>query len=385
MRMLISLTLGLILYAGQTFADTEVREEQIYLPIQVGDHLDKIEALIVRPIKGEKFPIALIINGSSLADPSAARADWLAKMAHDYAHRGWLAASIIWPGYGHSSGRFRDDGGNCTAPRVADFLNEHGAELGAALVAIRQRSDVDPSLALGVGVSIGGASMLNLGAQSGHPLAAIINISGGVYHSTHWADAPNCSLFQSDLIQTVSKFGAENPTPTLWIYAQNDPHFGPDLVNQMIAGYRSQGGNADLVMLPPFGTDGHTLYRNDASALINPNIDDFLRRNRLPSMNRGAFMPFLSRLTPAERLVGETYLLSVTEKAMAMSKDSSKIYRHYGDRTLEGAREEALSLCRKDNGDSCRIVAENQDLISGWEDIVLGLAPTKPDTNSPLN
>ncbi|KGK92403.1 signal peptide protein [Pseudomonas syringae pv. tomato] len=370
MRTIVSLMLSLMLYMGQAYADTEVRDEQIFLPIQIGDHVEKIEALIVRPVEGEKFPLALIINGTSRDGPSAARADWLAGMAHDYAHRGWLAASIIWPGYGYSSGSFVDNGGDCVAPKVADFLGAHGSELAAALAALRQRSDIDPSLALGVGVSIGGVSMLNLGAQSGHPLAAIINISGGVAHSTHWVDAPNCSLFQSDLVQTVARFGAENPTPTLWIYAQNDHHFGPDLVSRMIAGYRSQGGKADLVMLPTLGEDGHTLYRNDASALINPNIDDFLRRNRLPAMNDSAFTAFLSRLTPIERTDGEVYALSVTEKALAMSKNSNKIYQHYGDRTLEGAREKALTLCQKDNGDSCRIVAENQELMPGWQDVI---------------
>ncbi|MEE4674558.1 hypothetical protein V2K57_09265 [Pseudomonas alliivorans] len=371
MQRLISLALGLMLYVGQAHSETNVREEQLLLPIHAGAHVENIEALVVRPVDGEKLPIALIVNGSSAEDPSAAHADWLSSMAHDFAHRGWLAVSIVWPGYGHSTGRFMNEGGNCAAPQVANFLEAHGEELGAALAALRERPDVDPTLALGVGISIGGASMLNLGARSGHPLAAIINISGGVYHYSKAGTAdPDCSLYQADLIRTVTRFGAGNSTPTLWIYAKNDPFFGPDLVDQMIAGYRSQGGIADLVMLAPFGKDGHTLFKNEASVLINPHIDDFLRRNRLPAMNHSALLPLLSRLIPTESTRAQAYLLSVTEKAMAMSGNSSKIYWHYGARTIDEAREKALARCRKDNGDSCRIVVENQSLIGGWQAVV---------------
>ncbi len=122
-----------------------------------------------------------------------------------------------------------DEAGNCTNPDVARFLDTHGEELGAALAALRKRPDVDPSLALGVGISIGGASMLDLAARPDHPLAAVINISGGVYHySTMGSPEADCSLYQADLVRNFTTFGTNNPTPTLWMYAENDPYFSPD-------------------------------------------------------------------------------------------------------------------------------------------------------------
>ena len=366
-----TITFGLMLFASQPRADSLVSEEQLLLPIQIDSNIEKIEALIVRPVKEGKYPIALIVNGSAATSPSAAHADWLAHIAHDFAHRGWLAASIVWPGYGGSTGNFMNEGGTCTNPNVARFLDAHGRELGAALAAVRERPDVDPSLAVGVGISIGGASMLDLAGQPSHPLTAVINISGGVYHYTNVGSADsNCSLYQTDLVRNLTKFGKDNPTPTLWIYAENDPFFSPDLVGRMITGYRSGGGNAELALLPRFGKDGHSLYKQEANTLLKPHIEDFLRSNRLPAMDDSALMPLLSKLAPEDRAGAEAYLQSVTEKAMAMSKESNSIYWYYGARSLKTARKQALSNCRKATGKPCQLVAQNMELIDGWQDVV---------------
>lgn len=116
-----TITFGLMLFASQPRADSLVSEEQLLLPIQVDSHIEKIEALIVRPVKEGKYPIALIVNGSAATSPSAAHADWLAHIAHDFAHRGWLAASIVWPGYGRSTGNFMNEGELAPIPTWHDF------------------------------------------------------------------------------------------------------------------------------------------------------------------------------------------------------------------------------------------------------------------------
>lgn len=374
MRHLMAFVIALTMYASLAYADSAVREEQLLLPIHIGARHEKIEALIVRPVRAGKFPIALIVNGSAAPHESDAHADWLAHIAHDFAHRGWLAVSVVWPGYGRSTGRFIDEAGNCTNPDVARFLDTHGKELGAALATLRKRPDVDPSLALGVGISIGGASMLDLAAQPDHPLAAVINISGGVYHySTAGSPDANCSLYSADLVRNFTHFGSHNPTPTLWLYAENDPYFGPDLVARMVDGYRSQGGDADYVALPPYGQDGHTLYKHQANTLLKPHIEDFLKAHHFPAMHDDGLMPMLSTLTPADRTEAEAYLLSVTEKAMAKSGEAGGVFWDYDEHSLKAARQKALGNCRKATGKSCRIVAQNTQLMAGWQATVAPL------------
>ncbi|MFH7422663.1 hypothetical protein RA276_29075, partial [Pseudomonas syringae pv. tagetis] len=60
-----TLVVALLVYSSQACADDEVREEQLLLPIHIDAHREKVEALIVRPARAGKFPVALIINGSA--------------------------------------------------------------------------------------------------------------------------------------------------------------------------------------------------------------------------------------------------------------------------------------------------------------------------------
>ncbi|KPX31921.1 MULTISPECIES: alpha/beta hydrolase family protein [Pseudomonas syringae group] len=353
-------------YVIQAHAQTSVREENILLPIQIGSHTETVETLVVRPLEGSKFPIALIVNGSFEASPSAEHADWLAHLAHDFANRGFLAASIVWPGYGRSSGKFWDNGGTCVNPNVAGFLDAHGKELRAMLESLRKRSDVDPSLAVGVGISIGGASMLELAAEENHPLTAVINISGGVYHYMKVGsfDA-ECELYQAELVRNMAFFGKDNPTPTLWFYAENDPFFGPVLVKKMLQAYREEGGVAKLVALHRFGKNGHTLYKIEAAALLNSHIDSFLRLNYLPALDDSGLIRLLSGLTPAQRVDAQGYLQSSTEKALAVSEKTGRIYWHYAARTLDLARKLAVSDCQRATNEPCHLLAENMSVTSG--------------------
>ncbi|PWC91357.1 hypothetical protein TSH100_00205 [Azospirillum sp. TSH100] len=359
--------IGFSLIAEQCAAGDTVKEERLQLPIQVGSVAEQLETLVVRPVAGDRFPLVLIVNGSAGASPSEMHPDWLAQMAHDFAHRGWIAASVVWPGYGRSTGTFMNKAGDCAQPNVSLFLDAHGDELAAALAALRNRSDVDPSTTLGVGVSIGGASMLDLAGRKDRPLTAAVNISGGVYHYTKVGVAEsNCSLYQDDLVRNFSGFGRDNPTPTLWIYAANDPYFGPDLAQRLLSGYRSEGGNVEFVGLPPFEKDGHTLYKQEASVLLNPRIDDFLRRNHLPAMSNEALAPLLSVLPAADRSSAQRYLKSATEKAAAMGDGGDGFFWFYGAQSIEDARQHALTVCQEKGVKNCRIVAENMQLAEGW-------------------
>jgi hypothetical protein len=45
----------------------------------------------------------------------------------------------------------------------------------------------------------------------------------------------------------------------LWLLAENDHYLGLALGRRMFEAYTSAGGPAQLQVLPPFGTDGHSL------------------------------------------------------------------------------------------------------------------------------
>lgn len=351
-----------IFMSATCFADPTVVEERLALPVEIVGHIEHLDALIVRPTDVSRHPIALIVNGSSQA-PSSLHASGLAHLAHDFAHRGWLAASIVWRGYGSSSGTLQDEAGTCTRPDVARFLDAHADDLMAALASLRSRPDVDPNVTLGLGVSIGGVSMLDLAARPNHPLTAVINISGGLYHDARpFAPNPACGQFEADLVREISSFGAA-AVPTLWLYAKNDPWFRPELVKRMLTGYRTGGGRADFTMFPPFRSDGHTLFKWEANDLTEPKIDDFLRANHLPAMEpEEAFTPLLAALDIDERRDLETYLRAPTEKALTIPARGHGVYWNFASRSLDDARERALAHCQQVSRQQCHIVAENRNL-----------------------
>ncbi|GGF00697.1 hypothetical protein GCM10011611_02860 [Aliidongia dinghuensis] len=360
------------LHCTASAADPTVVEEQTALPVTIAGHAEQLETLIVRPVTGTRLPIALIVNGSS-KEPRSLHAEGLAHLAHDFAHRGWLAAAIAWRGYGGSSGTVQNEAGTCIRPEVARFLDAHADDLEAALISLRTRPDVDRNVALGLGVSIGGVSMLDLAARPDRPLTAVVNVSGGLYHDARqFEQNPACGPFEADLAGEVSSFGAAR-VPTLWLYAENDPWFRPELVGRMLDGYRGSGGKADFTMFPPIGTDGHTLFKWAANDLTEPKIEDFLRANALPAMEgTEAFGSLMSTLAARDRSSVEDYLRAPTEKALALPSDGNGAYWNFASRSIEDARQQALAHCRTASGKPCRIVAENRNLLPTWRDALAG-------------
>lgn len=350
-----------------------VHTESLQIPVGAAGNEATLDSYLVRPSAQGKYPLALIVNGSLGANQVAGdvRADWLAHIAHDFASKGWLAVAVTWRGYAKSTGSMPGVG-NCEAPDVAGFVGALASDLASVLDTLKRREDVDASRTLGLGYSIGGASVLALAARPQHPLSAAVNISGGVYY---YADAPgvaapDCGKFEKDLIKTVAGFGKANPTPTLWLYAENDPFFGPGLAKAMAAGYRASGGNARLMLLPPFEADGHTLYKWQASALTRPRIDDFLRDAGLPSLDRHALDPLLATLPPATRKLATEYWRGVpAEKALAMPVGPpAGLYWYHVPGSLDQARRSALRDCEAKSASKCVIAAENDRLADAWRD-----------------
>lgn len=363
------LVMVLSLSQQHVYAAPGIHEENYLLPIQVAGHQEYLEIFVARPANGKKLPIALITNGSAADDPKSVRADWLANLAHDFAHRGWLAASIVWPGYGRSSGNFMDEAGTCTAPDVGRFLDAHAIELSGALRALRERSDVDPTVALGIGFSIGGAAMLDLASQAARPLTAVINISGGVYHySKPGRPMESCEAYQDDLVLNFRIFGRANPTPTLWLYSHNDPFFGPHLASTMVSNYRSEGGQADFFMLPDFERDGHTLHKIGAYYLLKPHIDEFLSTNFLPTTHDGELDAVLKHLPPKIQQDLIVYRNKIAEKALAVSLVNKSIFWNFGARSEEDAQKRAVEYCEAQTRHSCRLLATNNELVDDWRD-----------------
>jgi pimeloyl-ACP methyl ester carboxylesterase len=61
------------------------------------------------------------------------------------------------------------------------------------------------------------------------------------------------------LIAAAGTYGRSAHIPTLWLYAENDSYFPPDISGEMAEVFNRSGGDVDYVLLPPVPGDGHAL------------------------------------------------------------------------------------------------------------------------------
>jgi dienelactone hydrolase len=238
-----------------------------------------MHARIVRPAGAGPFPLVLINHASTesaerralLPEPSyAALTEWFVK-------RGYLVALPLRPGHGRTGGPYLEDQGGCDDADYARAGRGGAASIEAALAAMFARSDVRKTGALVVGHSAGGWGALALASRNPRGVAAIVDFAGG--RGGRSFDHANNNCAPERLIESAREFGATARVPTLWIYAENDSYFSPQLAQRMAEAWRAGGGRVDLAIVPAFGLEGHRLAEaDDGPAVWAPVIAQFLAR-----------------------------------------------------------------------------------------------------------
>jgi dienelactone hydrolase len=358
MRILRSiLIVASVFHAHLAFGEeSDLIEDSSFLRATIGGRTVRLEGLVVK--RGDatgRLPVALIAHGKPttqgrMLDQHAS--DYL-RQARDMARRGWLAAVVMRRGFGASDGP-QPVPLSCSATSLTDRFAADADDLEAALDAIAQRADADPSRMIAIGVSAGGAAVTALAARNRKGLLAVVSISGGVRFLTCPKD--------DALVAAFKEYGAKSRVPSLWIYAKNDGFFGPDLVERMRSAYLDGGGDVKLVMLEPDPrTDGHFIFATGTGrAKWLPQMDAFLRFLKLPTWSRRDVDTLMRKLDVKEPSRGfiENYVAGPSERALARQKTGTYMATGYGSRTIEDARKSALQICER-RGDPCEIVMDN--------------------------
>jgi len=162
-------------------------------------------------------------------------------------------------GYGDTAGRWAGAYGKCDS---ADFVTAGQAtadDIVAALDHLLRQPHVAKGGTVVIGQSAGGWGTLALASRNPEGIAAFINFAGGRGAARKSNEGGvNCS--PDALVAAAGVFGSSTRQPTLWIYTENDSLIDKELSGRMHAAYKAAGGRSRYELLPPFGSEGHTLF-----------------------------------------------------------------------------------------------------------------------------
>jgi dienelactone hydrolase len=271
-------------FDGATVERGGLLEQHAAIPVTVpgffgGAHLE-FSALIVRPDGGGPLPLALISHGSprSAAERSGMTPEGFAGAARAFARRGFVAVVPLRRGYGPTGGSWAEDYGSCGNPHYYEAGLESAKDIAGAIAWARQLPYVDASRIVAVGISAGGFGSVALSTTAVPGLVAVVNFAGG-----RGSRGPNDVCSPEALVRAMSRYGAATRVPQLWIYAENDLFFGPELARRMHEAFVAAGGRAEFVRAPAFSQDGHRLFGAGGPGAWGGYVDPFLRGQGLPA------------------------------------------------------------------------------------------------------
>ena len=327
-----------------------------------------LESFVIRPDRPGKFPLVIITHGTPSASGDAFFREVLnrspvtySKAAIGFAERGYAVVSIMRRGFGRSEGGFSEQ-----LQKACDYLpavRVSGQDVIAAVNSLRRESWVDADHVILLGHSTGGLAVTAAAAENPTGVVGIVNFDGG----EHGVSASGQACEPDNLVDTLTALGRTARVPALWLYAENDQSYEPDLARRMFAAYTGGGAPAQLRMLAAFGANGHDLVMAAPADDWFSSIEPFLA---------GLGLPTAPVVTPPlfARLPFPPGALTVCQEAFAnylTNPDDAKAFavsRQGGcgtgaGRTADEARENALTACKiNTRGGDCKLYAIGQHL-----------------------
>ena len=334
-------------------------EESALVPVKIDGETVRLEMLAVKPQNASgRLPVILISHGkpATQAEMATVHATNYRSVAHDFARRGWLAVAVVRRGYGLSEGKF-EAAGNCkTGFNLMRQFRAEGADLEAALAVVTQRRDVDFNRIVALGVSNGGVASLALSALAPKGLRAVVNISGGLR-------SRECP-FDDQLVSTFRNLGELGSAPSLWMYAENDSFFPPEIAARLHAAYAQSSPPVTFVKMPAVSDDGHKLFSSTEGRILWwPEVDKFFRSLDLPTWPAGMIDQVMlqNQLDPKHRPSVERYVSAPGEKALVKGGTGATLHWWAGAENADEATRRALAACVDRKAMPCTVIMRNGD------------------------
>jgi dienelactone hydrolase len=348
--------------------------ENLLLPIALPDGSQvKLEAMVVRPDRRERFPLVVLVHGTPRGIGEAFRtaiaqqspADLLGP-AVAFAQRGYAAVSIMRRGFGRSEGRFTEGlTGTCNNRDYLAVGRIAAEDVTGALATLRGEPWADPDRVLLLGHSTGGFAVTAAAANNPSGVVGILDFAGG-----HGSAGPDWVCSPDHIVADAGIFGRTARVPALWIYSENDHYIPAALARRMFEAYVASGAPAQLQMLAPFGVEGHPTVVMGPAELWWPSVEGFLNGLHLPTslvveLPPPVAIPAPTPLNAACTNYFDYYVKAHTDlKAFAWNREGHCSSVTSDARTIDEAKEVAMRRC-VDAWKECSLYAVGQALAPG--------------------
>ncbi|MCF5710631.1 dienelactone hydrolase [Pseudomonas syringae] len=326
-----------------------------------------LDALVTRPDKPGRWPVALITHGTDGNQIDRAISPNRYSMAAiAFARHGYASVVVMRQGYGKSSGVTEYRGGTCEHPDHARSGKIAADDLIAALQAIRLESWSSPDEAIMMGQSAGGFAVLAVGAENPPGVQAIINFDGG-----RGATKSGGVCGKEHLLTSIASFGRQSHVPALWFYAANDEIFPLPLGREMFDAYLSAGGIGEFQEAPAFEKNGHFFMEWAPEQTWWNTVAEFLKKQQLPFKEMVALpatdIPAPAKLNAAGKDALPAYAQSQSyEKAFATNGKDAWGWSK-GERNQDEATAKAMEYCQHHvigDGPACYVYAQGNHLVA---------------------
>lgn len=226
-----------------------------------------LQTTVYQPDGPGPFPLTIISHGvpfEKVLESEVQARSRFCLQSGEFVKRGFAVAVPMRRGYGKSGGQK-----NVSTMNIAAFGLEDAKDIQATIDFMSGEPYVDGKRIVLVGQSGGGLASLAYGSLGNPDVKGIVNFAGGL--------RTNRAMWEIDMAQAFGNYARTTSIPSLWFYTENDSYFSPSTARAAHEQYRSGGGRARLLALPPFKRDGHRLFHDFSGRSIwVPEVEKFL-------------------------------------------------------------------------------------------------------------
>jgi dienelactone hydrolase len=350
-------------------------EEKVRIPAADGR---LIAATVLRPEGNGPFGAVVLNHGVSASARERAResSDLLINAAAVFARRGYVVVLPLRRGFGLTGGEMAEDPGSCSNPDYQRAEQNAAADVMSAYNYARTLPYVDGSRMILAGQSAGGmVSIFTAGTRQPQGLVAVLAFAAGRGGDPDINPGVPCAI--EPIARVMDGLGKNVRVPVLFNYSENDLFFSPKISRGWYERFNASGANAEYVLQPSFGKDGHYLFGDTLGVRYwLPTVEGFLARHGVAFNRLDQADPERAPLLSLERVPNiksescrglyRAFLESPGPRAYAVSDDGRCGFAG----GLQDARDQAMKQCTNVARSGCMLYAVDDAVI--WKESVAG-------------